>query len=76
MQIVIAPAGDARCLYGEEIDLHVLGRLAIRRASHVDPTENGEWVAAIEDGPVLGPFPLRSQALDAERQWLERQWLK
>jgi hypothetical protein len=26
-------------------------------------------------GPVLGPFPSRSDALTAERQWLEAHWL-
>ena len=27
------------------------------------------------DGPVLGPFNMRSQALAAERRWLEKHWL-
>ena len=26
-------------------------------------------------GPVLGPFPHRSEALTAERQWLKSNWL-
>jgi hypothetical protein len=26
-------------------------------------------------GPVLGPFDRRSDALEAERDWLERHWL-
>ena len=43
MQIVIAADGSARCVYGEEFDLHALGRLAIRRGSHVEPTEDGGW---------------------------------
>jgi hypothetical protein len=27
------------------------------------------------DGPVLGPFALRSEALAAEHAWLEVNWL-
>ena len=33
-----------------------------------------EWLAPW-GGPRLGPFPKRSQALEAERQWLEQHWL-
>ena len=77
MQLVITPTGRVRCLYGEELDLHQLGRLTIRRGSHVEPTETGQWTADLSPvgGPVLGPFPSRSAALGAERHWLEEQWL-
>ena len=68
--------GDATVygLYGEVIDFTRLGVVAIRRASHVEPDENGQWWAdlATSRGPRLGPFSLRSEALDAERRWLER----
>ena len=66
-----------KCLYGEELDLHALGRLEIQRGSHVEPTDDGQWTADLSPvaGPVLGPFPSRSLALDAEREWLERNWL-
>ena len=58
MQLFIAPGGDVRCIYDEAIDLHALGTLAIRRASHVEPTETGKWMAELGPvgGPVLGPF--------------------
>lgn len=77
MQILILPDGTAKCLYGEEIDLSALGQLEIRRGSHVEPTKDGRWTADLSvcDGPVLGPFPYRSMALEAERQWLEQHWL-
>lgn len=77
MQIVIKPDGTAKCLYGEELDLHALGRISIQRGSHVEPTEDGQWTADLSPvkGPLLGPFPNRSAALDAEREWLERNWL-
>ena len=77
MQIVVQPTGRVRCLYGEAIDLSKLGRLAIERGSYVEPTDDGLWTADLSpvDGPVLGPFPCRTDALDAERQWLETHWL-
>jgi hypothetical protein len=77
MLLVIDPHGTVRCLYGEAIDLTCLGALSIRRASHVEPDAEGFWWAELApvDGPRLGPFALRSQALDAERNWLESRWL-
>jgi len=77
MQIVIEKDGSCRCLYGEELDLHALGRLSIERGSHVEPTHNGQWIADLSpvDGPQLGPFVNRSQALGAERDWLIEHWL-
>ena len=70
MQLVISPDGTARCLYGEALDLSNLGTLTISRASHVEPDESGRWFASIIDGPVLGPFLRRSDALQAEADWL------
>ena len=77
MQIIIEPDGSARCVYGELIDLTQLGRTEIRRASHVEPDTNGQWLADLSavDGSVLGPFSLRSAALEAELNWLEQNWL-
>jgi hypothetical protein len=77
MQLVIAPGGAVRCLYGEAIDLTSLGTLEICRASHVEPDPQGQWQADLRPvgGPVLGPFSLRSQALAAEEMWLAAHWL-
>jgi hypothetical protein len=77
MQLIIAADGSVRCIYGEQIDLATLGRIAITRASHVEPDERGGWLADLAPvaGPVLGPFPSRSQALAAEMAWLEANWL-
>ena len=77
MQLLIQSDGAVRCLYGEELNLKVLGRLSIRRGSHVEPTGNGQWTADMSpmNGPVLGPFRARSDALSAERTWLEQHWL-
>jgi hypothetical protein len=77
MQIIIRPDGNAKCLYGEELSLHVLGRLMIQRGSHVEPNNQGQWTADLSPvyGPILGPFENRSQALLADREWLEKNWL-
>jgi hypothetical protein len=66
--------GRVTCLYSEAIDLTVLGDTSICRASYVEPDESGRWTADLSPvgGPCLGPFVRRSQALAAERAWLER----
>ena len=77
MDLLIDSRGQIRCVYGERIDLASLGRLEIRRASHVEPDEHGHWWAdmAPTGGPKLGPFALRSLAVEAETQWLARSFL-
>lgn len=71
--LTVTPAGRIRMLYDERLDLRMLGRASIRRASHVEPTQVGEWTADMgpSGGPVLGPFRLRSQALEEEAVWLK-----
>jgi len=73
MDLFVDSAGDIRCIYGEELDLRELGQLTITRASHVEPDRDGFWWADMGpvDGPVLGPFKNRTEALQAERGWLE-----
>ena len=77
MQILIGPSGNLRCLYGEALDLAAFGKLQIRRASHVEPTAEGQWLADLSplSGPVLGPFAARSEALAAEEAWIAAHWL-
>jgi hypothetical protein len=77
MELVIEPGGVVRCIYAEEIDLEALGSPAISRASHVEPDREGRWQADLSPmgGLVLGPFLRRSEALEAERNWLEEHWL-
>lgn len=78
MQLMISPSGEIRCLYGETIDLHSLGKLSISRGSFVEPNEEGLWFADLVPvgGPRLGPFRKRSEALDAEVAWLQFNWLR
>lgn len=78
MNLVVRPDGTVECLYDETLDLAEIGQLTIVRASQVEPTEAGRWTADLSptNGPVLGPFPTRTEALNAERIWLEEQRLK
>jgi hypothetical protein len=73
MQAIVQPNGAIRGLYDESIDLSTVGQLSIRRASHVEPDTNGQWFADLSpiQGPILGPFPRRSDALTAESSWIE-----
>ena len=72
MDLFVAPNGGVTAIYAEEIDLHSLGSTTITRASHVEPDETGQWFAEMVDGPTLGPFLKRSEALAAEIEWLTR----
>ena len=53
MQMVVKPDGALRCLYGEEIDLHAIGKLSIERGSHVEPTNDGHWMQTCRPSMVL-----------------------
>ena len=78
MDLLIESTGTVRCVFGEEIDLGQLGQLSIRRGSHVEPTPDGQWTADLApvQGPLLGPFPTRTAALNAEVSWLQEHWLR
>jgi hypothetical protein len=77
MKLLIRPDGTVRAIYDDSIDLGAIGTPTIMRASHVEPDHEGRWLADLAPvgGPVLGPFDRRVQALEAEREWLERHWL-
>ena len=72
MELVVDAGGGVRCIYDETLDLREIGKLQITRASHVEPDRDGFWWADMGpvDGPVLGPFTSRTEALQAERGWL------
>ncbi len=76
MTLRFALDGSAITVYTESIELAEIGRVACSRASHVEPTPEGEWTADLSPvaGPVLGPYAKRSEALAAEVAWLER-WI-
>lgn len=78
-RLAVRPDGASRAIYADQLApvFAALGRPVVRRASHVEPvTEDGftvGWQADLSPvgGPVLGPFPSRQEALEAEREWLE-----
>ncbi len=76
MDLRIDPGGTVRCVYDEALDLSVLGSLTITRASYVEPDEEGSWWSDLSpvQGPRLGPFNRRSEALSAEAAWLAAHW--
>jgi hypothetical protein len=77
VNLVIERDGRVRSVYGELIDLAALGPARITRASHVEPDDQGLWLADLSPvrGPLLGPYEKRSEALEAEEGWLEENWL-
>ena len=74
MELVVGADGGVKCIYDETLDPRALGKLEITRASHVEPDSDGNWWADMgpSEGPVLGPFGTRREALAAERGWLRR----
>lgn len=74
MQIIFDESGKARTIYTEAIDLYTLGKFRHRRASYVEPTETGEWMADLSPvgGPILGPFSKRSDAIREEMNTLNK----
>ncbi|MDM4018157.1 hypothetical protein [Roseiconus lacunae] len=77
MELLVCADGNSRCVYSEAIDLSVLGKISIQRGSHVEPDQEGKWIADLSpvNGPQLGPFTNRSEALKAEMDWLREHWL-
>ena len=77
MELVIDSRGNVRCVYSEVIDLAALGKVSICRASHVEPDADGGWWADLApvNGPRLGPFGRRTEALACEARWLAAHWL-
>jgi hypothetical protein len=78
MELFISPQAVITLVYSEVIPLHNLGNVQISRASHVEPGATGDWWADLSPsrGPVLGPFPKRSLALQAEHEWLTQNVLR
>jgi hypothetical protein len=77
MDLVVSNSGQVRCIYSDSIPLSHLGKLSITRASHVESNSVGQWMADLSpvDGPLLGPFEFRTDALAAEVDWLRKHWL-
>lgn len=73
LEVIIRPGGDLEFIYDDRLaPLLEAGQSEVMRASHVEPDQGG-WSADLSPvgGPILGPFPLRNQALNAEVAWLK-----
>lgn len=77
VSLFIDRKGSIRFVYDDSVmdALRELGPASTARVSHVEPTADGKhWTAdmsPVAGGPVvLGPFPTRQAALDAEAEWL------
>ena len=71
LRVVVEADGALSFIYTDELrPLVDLGHAATCRVSNVEPDGDG-WSAQMVDGPKLGPFRLRSEALDAEVAYLE-----
>jgi hypothetical protein len=72
MDIIISKTGQTRFIYNDALlGLAEQGKTEVRRASHVEPCSGG-WKADMSpvDGPVLGPYVTRAEALGHEVDWL------
>lgn len=73
MELVISfnENGKVQSIYNEELELEKLGINNIKRASHVEP-EGDVWFADLSpiNGPKLGPFKKRSEALKFEHDYI------
>ena len=87
ININIASDGSIRFIHNDDlVSLMSEGETSIERASHVEPYDGSGgdafaekypgvwWTAdmAPSDGPVLGPFATRTEALAAEVEWLRQ----
>lgn len=75
IELFINAEGDIVCIYDDDtVDiLEELGRIQTPvRASRVEPCPGGTWYADMTPvgGTVLTGFNRRSEALDAERRWI------
>ena len=79
--LAVSSEGRITAIYDDELaELCREGTATIIRASYVEPVEGGEWMADMSpicnkanvNAELLGPFTLRSEALNAEVEWLKR----
>jgi len=75
-KLVIRPTTVVEAVYSDSgaSIMQAVGAVSIARASHVEPNGAGKWEADMgpSGGPVLGPFDLRQEAIDAELAWLNK----
>jgi len=77
MILSISKSGQVKAVYRDDFDWRSLGRLMVQRASQVEPDSLGFWWAdlTMSNGPKVGPFVRRQDAIAAEVGWLEKNCL-
>lgn len=72
MDIFIKPDGAVQALYTDDFDFETLGKREISKASYIEVDEQSQFWSDLSpvDGPRLGPFYKRSQAIKAEQDWI------
>ncbi len=76
MKITFEVDGRVKFIYDDTLAevAQEVGELSVQRASHVEPCPSNHrlWQADMSpvNGPLLGPFNSRSEALLAETVWL------
>lgn len=82
LEVFVDSSGQfVKFIHDDEVTaaLEDLGELkSVKRASHVEPNPSNprEWLADMSPvcpGVILGPFKSRSEALQAETEWLSNQ---
>lgn len=80
VEMIVDPAtGGVVFIHSDEamaLAKGVAGAPTIRRASHVEPDEKGQWWVDLSpsNGPIMGPYPPgeRGRALADEADWLRQ----
>lgn len=81
VSIFILSDGTVKFLYYDELKpLLGIGDVDVKRASHVDPEKTADglkWFADLApvNGPKLGPFETRADAITGEIDWLTEHFL-
>ena len=74
MILSIDTQGQVRGIYTDGFPWRELGKPLVQRASLVEPDLLGLWWAdlSLSNGPKIGPFARRTDAIAAEIAWLEK----
>jgi hypothetical protein len=77
LELLIAPWGDVYAVYSDELMTLLRPKrqnLNVERIGIVEYYNDapGWWVDLLDsvDGPLIGPFSTRREALEAEQKWL------
>lgn len=74
IRIIRGHDGTLRYVYDDDVHKHLskLGEVSIKRATHVEPDENGLWYADLSPvgGEKVTGFKTHQEAIDFELKWL------